>query len=67
MSWANLDIEKVSRAWDLAMRFSKSRIQTVCEMDDEALQVAINDGRLILETTCLFFHACVRPGQYKYE
>lgn len=67
MACPETDIEKIAKGWAIAMQCSKERIRTVYTMDDEELADAINDGRLVLETTCLFIHACVRQGQYKYD
>lgn len=65
MACAETDIEKIAKGWSIAMRYSKKRIQEVRKLDDEALEDVISDGHLVLETTCLFVHACVKQGQYR--
>lgn len=60
------DVEKIAKGWSIAMKYSKERLKRVHDLEDEQLEDAINEGRLVLETVCLFMHACVKRGQYKY-
>jgi hypothetical protein len=59
------DLSKIAKGWSIAMSYSKERLRKVYQLEDDQLEEAINDGRLALETVCLFTHACVKRGQYK--
>ncbi|KAL6857864.1 hypothetical protein ACO1O0_005307 [Amphichorda felina] len=59
------DIEKISKSWSVAMKFSRDRLQRVYKLSDAQLDTAIHDGRLVLETVCLFVHSSVKIGQFK--
>jgi hypothetical protein len=59
------DIDKIAKGWSIAMRYSEERLKRVYDLDNEKLDAAIHEGRLVLETVCLFVHACVKHGQYK--
>ncbi|KAM0200066.1 hypothetical protein ACHAPA_007026 [Fusarium lateritium] len=63
--WQEKDLDKIAKGWSIAMKYSKERLQRVHDLEDDQLDDAINDGHLVLETVCLFMHACVRRGQYK--
>lgn len=65
MSLPETNVEKIAKGWSLAMQYSKERIRRVYKLDDEELEEAVCDGRVVLETTCLFVHACVKQGQYR--
>lgn len=61
------DMEKISKGWSIAMFYSKERLRRVYELDDAQLGAAVKEGKLVLETLCLFVHACIKRGQYRYE
>ncbi|POR34187.1 Uncharacterized protein TPAR_05600 [Tolypocladium paradoxum] len=63
--WPERDLEKVAKGWSIAMAYSKERLKRVYEWEGEQLEQACKEGRLVLETVCLFIHACVKHGQYK--
>ncbi|ODA83250.1 hypothetical protein RJ55_01762 [Drechmeria coniospora] len=58
------DLEKISKGWSTAMSYSKERLQRVHSLESEELEQATRDGNLVLETVCLFVHACIKCGQY---
>lgn len=60
------DMDKISKGWSIAMFYSKERLRRVYELDDAQLGKAVEDGKLVLETLCLFVHACIKRGQYRY-
>ena len=60
------DLDKVAKGWSIAMFYSKERLRRVYELDDAQLNAAVKEGKLVLETVCLFVHACIKRGQYKY-
>lgn len=62
---AERDLDKVAKGWSIAMVYSKERLKRVYEWEGEQLEQACKEGRLVLETVCLFIHACVKHGQYK--
>jgi hypothetical protein len=59
------DLTKMSRGWDIAMKYSKDRLERVYDLKCDQLEAAVNAGRVVLETVCLFMHACIKHGQYK--
>ncbi|KAF5561525.1 hypothetical protein FNAPI_3605 [Fusarium napiforme] len=59
------DLDKIAKGWQIAMKYSKERLQRVHDLAADELDDVINDGRLVLETVCLFVHACIRHNQYK--
>ncbi|EJP64267.1 hypothetical protein ACQRIT_007826 [Beauveria bassiana] len=59
------DLDKISKGWSIAMFYSKERLRRVYELDDAQLDKAVEDGKLVLETLCLFVHACIKRGQYR--
>lgn len=59
------DLQKIAKGWSIAMEYSKERLKRVHDLEDDQMENAINEGLLVLETTCLFMHACVKRGQYK--
>ncbi|KAF4472777.1 hypothetical protein FALBO_331 [Fusarium albosuccineum] len=63
--WPERDIDKIAKGWEIAMSYSKDRLKRVYDLKGDQLDDAINEGRLVLETVCLFMHACVKHGQYK--
>lgn len=66
-AWPETDIEKMTKGWSKAMEFSKARLQRVHDLAEDQLDDAIKAGHLVLENVCLFMHACVKRGQYRYE
>ncbi|KAK0387906.1 hypothetical protein NLU13_4151 [Sarocladium strictum] len=58
------DVEKIAKGWSIAMVYSKERLRKIDKLEDTQLDEAVREGRLVLETTCLFVHACVKRGQY---
>lgn len=60
------DLEKIGKGWSIAMFYSKERLRRVYDLDDAQLTAAVSDGTLVLETLCLFVHACIKRGQYRY-
>lgn len=60
------DMEKIAKGWSIAMLYSKERLKRVHAWEGDELEQAIREGRLVLETVCLFIHACVKRGQYRY-
>lgn len=63
--WPERDIEKIAKGWSIAMRCSKERLKRVYGLETQQLDDAVNQGRVVLETVCVFMHACVKRGQYK--
>lgn len=63
--WPERDLRKVEKGWSIAMLYSKERLKRVHDLQDDDLHNAIKEGHLVLETLCLFVHACVKRGQYK--
>jgi hypothetical protein len=59
------DLEEMAKGWSKAMEFSKARLQRVHDLAEDQLDDAINAGHLVLENVCLFFHACVKRGQFR--
>lgn len=59
------DLDKIAKGWSIAMFYSKERLRRVYELDDAQLGAAVDDGKLVLETLCLFVHACIKRGQYR--
>ena len=59
------DIEKIEKGWSIAMNYSKERLKRVFDLECDQLEDAVNEGRVVLETICLFMHACIKHGQYK--
>lgn len=59
------DINKIAKGWSIAMHYSKERFRSVYNMDQDELDAAVTDGRIFLETTCLFVHAAIKQGQYR--
>ncbi|OAA47052.1 hypothetical protein NOR_02688 [Metarhizium rileyi] len=47
------------------MLYSKERLKRVYDWENDQLEEAIKGGILVLETVCLFVHACVKHGQYQ--
>lgn len=60
------DIEKIAKGWTIAMLYSKERLKRVYDWGNDQLEEASKGGILVLETVCLFVHACVKHGQYQY-
>ncbi|KAH7316627.1 hypothetical protein B0I35DRAFT_259510 [Stachybotrys elegans] len=57
-------IDKMAKGWQLAQEYSKKRLLAADnrnEMDPESKF----DECLLLETLCLFLHACIKPGQHE--
>ncbi|PHH88147.1 hypothetical protein CDD83_7920 [Cordyceps sp. RAO-2017] len=65
MDMPERDLDRISKGWDLAMFYSQERLKRIYSLEGEQLKQAVNEGRLILETVCLFIHACIKRGQYK--
>lgn len=63
--WPERDIDKIAKGWSIAMRCSKERLKRVYGLETQQLDDAVNQGRVVLETVCVFMHACVKRGQYK--
>ncbi|QGI65828.1 hypothetical protein CEK26_009778 [Fusarium fujikuroi] len=63
--WPITDLDKIAKGWKTAMKYSKERLQRVHDLAADELDDAINDGHLVLETVCLFVHACIKHNQYK--
>ena len=59
-------MDKIAKGWTIAMLYSKDRLKRVHGWGDDQLDKAVRDGKLVLETVCLFVHACVKRGQYQY-
>lgn len=59
------DLNKVSKGWSVAMSYSKERLRRVHKLDGETLENVQEEGTVLLETVCLFVHACVKRGQYR--
>lgn len=60
------DIDKIAKGWTIAMVYSKERLQRLNGWEHDQMEKAEREGKLVLETTCLFVHACVKHGQYQY-
>lgn len=58
-------MDKIAKGWTIAMLYSKDRLKRVHGWGDDQLDKAVRDGKLVLETVCLFVHACVKRGQYQ--
>ncbi|KAF4454805.1 hypothetical protein F53441_2747 [Fusarium austroafricanum] len=63
--WPITDLDKISKGWSIAMECSKRRLQQVHDLEADQLDDAINNGHLVLETVCVFVHACIRQNQFK--
>ncbi|RSM19292.1 hypothetical protein CDV31_001970 [Fusarium ambrosium] len=64
--WPERDIDKIAKGWSIAMRCSKERLKRVHGLETEQqLDDAVKKGQVVLETVCVFMHACVKRGQYK--
>ncbi|KAF4979377.1 hypothetical protein FZEAL_4418 [Fusarium zealandicum] len=63
--WPERDIDQIAKGWSIAMSYSKERLKRVYDLENHQLDDAVNEGRVVLETVCLFMHACVKHGQYK--
>ncbi|KAG5929245.1 hypothetical protein E4U53_002484 [Claviceps sorghi] len=59
------DIDKIAKGWTIAMSYSEKRLKRLHDWKDHELQTAARRGMLVLETVCLFVHACVKHGQYQ--
>lgn len=59
------DLDKIAKGWTIAMLYSKERLKRVYDWEEEKLESACREGRLVLETVCLFVHSCVKHGQYQ--
>ena len=60
------DMDQIAKGWSIAMLYSKERLKRVHDLTGEKLDMAVREGRLILETLCLFVHACIKHGQYQF-
>lgn len=60
------DLDKIAKGWTIAMAYSAKRLKSLHGWQDRELETAARQGKLVLETTCLFVHACVKHGQYQY-
>lgn len=59
-------VEQAAKGWAIASLYSKEKLRRVHKLDGADLEAAIEKGQLVLETLCLFVHACVKHGQYRY-
>ncbi|KAG6000226.1 hypothetical protein E4U21_005688 [Claviceps maximensis] len=59
------DIDKIAKSWAIAMSYSEKRLKKLHDWQDHELEMAAREGKLVLETVCLFVHACVKHGQYE--
>jgi hypothetical protein len=59
------ELGKISKGWNIAMKFAQERLQRVYDLDDNQLERAVADGRVLLETLCLFIHSAVKRRQYR--
>lgn len=66
MSLPETDVSKIAKGWAVAMQCSEDRLRNVYKLDGTSLDSAIQEGRLVLETVCLFVHSCVKRGQYRW-
>jgi hypothetical protein len=66
VEFREIDIGKIAKSWSIAMSFSRERLQRVCKLHGTEMDAAVRDGRLVLETVCLFVHSSVKGGQFKY-
>lgn len=60
------DLEKMAKGWQIAMSYSEKRLKKLNAWEDYELEEAVRGGKVVLETVCLFVHACVKHGQYQY-
>lgn len=60
------DIDQIAKGWTIAMLYSKERLKRVYDWENDQLEKATREGKLVLETVCLFVHACIKHGQYQY-
>lgn len=58
-------LEQAAKGWAVASFYSIEKLRRIYKLEGADLQQAIAEGRLVLETTCLFVHACVKHGQYR--
>lgn len=63
--WPERDLDQVAKGWSIAMSCSRERLKRVNSWDGERLERAVKEGHLVLETVCLFVHACIKHGQYR--
>ena len=59
------DIERIAKSWSLAMGCSKERLENVYKLKGAQLDDAVQEGRLVLETVCVFVHTSVKMGQFR--
>ncbi|KAG6028446.1 hypothetical protein E4U19_001411 [Claviceps sp. Clav32 group G5] len=59
------DLEKMAKGWQIAMSYSEKRLKKLNRWEDYELEEAVRGGKIVLETVCLFVHACVKHGQYQ--
>ncbi|KAF4124480.1 hypothetical protein GMORB2_5146, partial [Geosmithia morbida] len=69
MDFAELDgrekeLRQIAKSWSIAMKASRDRLQKVYKLRMDELDAAIHEGRLVLETVCLFVHASLRCQQF---
>lgn len=58
-------LEHAAKAWSTATFYSEEKLKRICKLEGAKLDAAIDEGRLVLETVCLFVHACVKHGQFR--
>ncbi|RCI08808.1 hypothetical protein L249_4671 [Ophiocordyceps polyrhachis-furcata BCC 54312] len=58
------DLAIIAKGWNKARLYSLERLKRICALEGEQLAQTIKDGGLVLETVCLFVHACIKQGQY---
>ncbi|KAI5464024.1 ferric reductase like transmembrane component-domain-containing protein [Mariannaea sp. PMI_226] len=59
------DLQQIGKAWSIAMMYSKKRLERVYDLQRDQLEKAVDEGRVVLETVCLFMHACIKHNQFK--
>lgn len=59
------EISQIAKSWAIAMATSRDRLQRIDKLQGDEMDAAVQEGRLILETVCLFVHASLRCGQFR--
>lgn len=62
--WVESDVNKIAQSWHCAMELSKIRLARVYNLEGDSLEQLIYEGRLVLETVCLFVHCEIKLRNY---
>lgn len=59
------EMRQIAKSWSIAMEASQERLRKVRQLRGDEMDAAIAEGRLVLETVCLFIHASLRCQQFR--